>query len=39
MRADTIFVPVGSRGVYLRYVECPFAPFLDTSEQQVCEGK
>ncbi|MCX7282947.1 MAG: heme-binding protein [Novosphingobium sp.] len=38
MRADTIVVAVGS-GVRLRYVNCPFAPFLDTSEQNVCEGK
>jgi hypothetical protein len=38
MRSDTIVVAVGS-GVKLRYVNCPFAPFLDTSEQQACEGK
>lgn len=38
IRADTIVVPVGS-GVRLRYVNCPFAPFLDTSEQNACEGK
>jgi uncharacterized protein GlcG (DUF336 family) len=38
IRADTIVVPVG-QGVRLRYVNCPFAPFLDTSEQNVCEGK
>lgn len=38
MRADTIVVAIGS-GVRLRYVNCPFAPFLDTSEQNVCEGK
>lgn len=38
MRSDTIVVAVGS-GVRLRYVNCPFAPFLDTSEQNVCEGK
>ncbi|MCW1381442.1 heme-binding protein [Novosphingobium sp. KCTC 2891] len=37
MRADTIVVNVGE-GVRLRYVNCPFAPFLDTSEQNVCEG-
>lgn len=37
IRADTIVVNVGS-GVRLRYVNCPFAPFLDTSEQNVCEG-
>ncbi len=38
IRADTIVVAIGS-GVRLRYVNCPFAPFLDTSEQNVCEGK
>lgn len=38
MRADTLVVNVGA-GVRLRYVNCPFAPFLDTSEQVVCEGK
>lgn len=37
MRADTIVVPVGA-GVRMRYVNCPFAPFLDTSAQNVCKG-
>ncbi|NML92736.1 heme-binding protein [Novosphingobium olei] len=37
IRADTIVVNVGN-GVRLRYVNCPFAPFLDTSDQNVCEG-
>lgn len=37
IRADRIVVKVGE-GVRLRYVNCPFAPFLDTSEQNVCEG-
>lgn len=37
MRADTIVVNVGD-GVRLRYVNCPFAPFLDSSQQNVCEG-
>jgi uncharacterized protein GlcG (DUF336 family) len=37
MRADTLVVGVGA-GVRLRYVNCPFAPFLDTSEQNVCQG-
>lgn len=37
MRADTIVVNVGA-GVRLRYVNCPFAPFLDTADQNVCEG-
>lgn len=38
MRADRIVVQVGNRQVRLRYVNCPFAPFLDTSAQNVCEG-
>ena len=37
-RADRIVVNVGA-GVRLRYVNCPFAPFLGSSEQNVCEGK
>ncbi|MFN3425366.1 MAG: heme-binding protein [Novosphingobium meiothermophilum] len=39
MRSDTILVALGSRNVRLRYVNCPFAPFLDTGDQNVCEGK
>jgi uncharacterized protein GlcG (DUF336 family) len=35
MRADTL-APQGS---HLRYVECPMAPFLDTNDANVCEGK
>lgn len=38
IRADQLVVNVGA-GVRLRYVNCPFAPFLDTSEQVVCDGK
>ena len=37
IRADTIVVNVGD-GTRLRYVNCPFAPFLDTSQQNACEG-
>jgi uncharacterized protein GlcG (DUF336 family) len=37
-RADQIVVPVGN-GVRLRYVNCPFAPFLGSNEQNVCQGK
>jgi uncharacterized protein GlcG (DUF336 family) len=37
-RADRIVVQVGSRQVRLRYVNCPFAPFVDTATQNVCEG-
>lgn len=36
IRADTISVP--GYGVNLRYVQCPQAPFLDSSEQDVCAG-
>ena len=38
IRADQILVDVGGRQVRLRYVSCPFAPFLDSSEQNVCQG-
>lgn len=38
MRADRVLVNVGSAQVRLRYVSCPFAPFLDTNTQNVCEG-
>ena len=37
MRADNLVVNVGA-GVRLRYVNCPFAPFLDTNAQNVCQG-
>ncbi len=37
-RADQIVVDVNGRGVRLRYVSCPFAPFLDTAAQNVCQG-
>jgi len=37
IRADTVVVGIGA-GVRLRYVSCPFAPFLDTAEQNVCQG-
>jgi uncharacterized protein GlcG (DUF336 family) len=38
IRADKIVVDVGE-GVRLRYVSCPFAPFLGTNDQNVCQGK
>ncbi|HEY7807746.1 MAG TPA: heme-binding protein [Croceibacterium sp.] len=38
IRADNIVVQVNGSSVRLRYVNCPFAPFLDTSEQNVCQG-
>jgi uncharacterized protein GlcG (DUF336 family) len=37
-RSDRIVVPAAG-GVRLRYVACPFAPFLGTSEQNLCQGK
>ena len=36
IRADTV-IPPGTN-TRLRYVNCPFAPFLDTATQNVCEG-
>lgn len=40
IRADRIVIPLSdSAGVRLRYVNCPFAPFLDTNAQNVCQGK
>ena len=38
MRADQIIVDLGDAKVRLRYINCPFAPFLDTSDQNVCAG-
>jgi uncharacterized protein GlcG (DUF336 family) len=37
-RSDQIVVPAAG-GVRLRYAACPFAPFLGTSDQNVCQGK
>lgn len=40
IRADRIVIALpNSPGVRLRYISCPFAPFLDTGEQNVCEGR
>lgn len=36
MRADTIFPP--GTGTNLRYVQCPVAPFLDTTQSDACNG-
>jgi len=38
IRADNVTVQVGSSQVRLRYISCPFAPFLDSTTQNVCEG-
>jgi uncharacterized protein GlcG (DUF336 family) len=35
IRADTITIA----GVKLRYVQCPQAPFINSSQQNVCQGK
>jgi uncharacterized protein GlcG (DUF336 family) len=37
IRSDNVVVNVGDR-TRLRYVNCPFAPFLDTNTQNVCEN-
>ena len=37
IRADQIVVP--SVNVRLRYVSCPFAPFIGSNDQNVCQGK
>lgn len=39
IRASNIVIPVNGEDIRLRYVSCPFAPFLDTNEQNPCEGK
>ena len=37
-RTDQIEVTVGGIKIRLRYIGCPFAPFLDTNQQNVCQG-
>jgi uncharacterized protein GlcG (DUF336 family) len=37
-RSDQIQVSVGNSPVRLRFISCPFAPFLDSSQQNVCMG-
>lgn len=37
MRADQVVVP--GLNVRLRYISCPFAPFLGSNDQNVCQGK
>jgi hypothetical protein len=39
IRSDTIVIMVNGRPVRLRYVNCPFNPFVDTNDQNVCQGK
>ncbi len=39
-RSDQLVVRLADGAtVRLRYVSCPFAPFLDTAEQNVCQGR
>ncbi|MCJ8155887.1 heme-binding protein [Sphingomonas sp. LaA6.9] len=38
IRSDQITIAVGSQQVRLRYISCPFAPFLDSTQQNVCQG-
>jgi uncharacterized protein GlcG (DUF336 family) len=39
IRSDRIVVRLGGTDVRLRYVACPFAPFLGTNDQNVCQGR
>jgi uncharacterized protein GlcG (DUF336 family) len=39
IRADQIVVALNGESTRLRYVNCPVAPFVDTSQQNVCQGK
>ena len=38
IRSDQLFGDPGGANVRLRYVACPFAPFLDTTQQDACRG-
>ena len=39
MRSDNVVVGLSDgKTVRLRYISCPFAPFLDTADQNVCQG-
>lgn len=38
IRSDQITIAVGGQNVRLRYISCPFAPFLGSSQQNVCQG-
>ncbi len=39
-RSDQLVVALaGGANVRLRFVSCPFAPFLDTNDQNVCQGR
>ncbi|NBB52110.1 hypothetical protein GVN24_27895 [Rhizobium sp. CRIBSB] len=38
IRSDQIVVSLPGASARLRYVSCPFAPFLDTTANNVCQG-
>jgi uncharacterized protein GlcG (DUF336 family) len=38
IRSDTVVVIQGATSTRLRYVNCPFAPFLDSGASNVCSG-
>jgi uncharacterized protein GlcG (DUF336 family) len=39
IRSDRVEVQTGNTTTRLRYVLCPFNPFIGTNEQNVCQGK
>ena len=39
IRSDQVVIQINGNSVRLRYVNCPFAPFLDTTDQNVCQNK
>ncbi len=39
IRADNITISVNGSPVRLRYINCPFNPFVGSNEQNVCQGK
>ena len=39
IRADRIEIPVNGNLIRLRYVNCPFTPFIGSNENNVCQGK
>lgn len=38
IRSDTIVIPLPGGSQRLTFIACPFAPFIDTPQQNVCEG-
>lgn len=39
IRSDRVEVDLGDEEARLRFVNCPFNPFVGTNEQNVCQGK